>query len=121
MHKTCKAIFCGGRDYANEGAIRKGLLDLSVHERVVIITGGAPGADTIAHNEALRMGYETEVIEADWAFHGASAGPIRNSQMIKSLLEGDCYRIVYAFGGGRGTNDTIKKAQAAGVKVVQVD
>lgn len=124
MSSTCKAIFCGGRNYDNNKAIREVLIELSLnYTRVVVITGGAPGADMIAHYEAGKLGLDTMVINAEWSFYGASAGPRRNAEMIAELLEPvgeETDRFVYAFGGGRGTNDTIKKARAAGVKVVQI-
>lgn len=46
-----------------------------------VVTGGARGPDTIAHEAAAQKGVPTEVFEAAWGKYGKAAGPIRNEQM----------------------------------------
>jgi len=79
-----------------------------------IISGGARGADTLAEEYAKREGIILTIHNPDWELHGKSAGPIRNALIVK-----DC-NIVLAFPSknGRGTQDTIKKANDANKKVV---
>jgi len=54
---------------------------------LVVVTGGAPGADTLAHGCARIRNVRTEVIEADWNPRlGKAAGPIRNQAVVDSKL-----------------------------------
>jgi hypothetical protein len=60
---------------------------------ITIIEGEARGADSIAREEALALGYEVLRFPANWRQHGKAAGMIRNRQM---LVEGKP-NLVYAF------------------------
>jgi len=80
----------------------------------VVITGGAAGADHIAHMAARHRGLATKVYPADWKKHGKGAGPIRNQQMID---EGRPTR-AHGFrvgGQSRGTDDMTRRLEAAGI------
>ena len=51
----------------------------------LVITGGAPGVDQFAHLEAKRLGYRTDVMNADWRPGGVfnpRAGLERNIRML---------------------------------------
>jgi len=109
-----RILVCGGRDFA-DSAFLFGVLDMEAEQRHVarIIQGGAQGADFLA-----RMWCNTRFVScmnfpADWSKHGKAAGPIRNQQMID---EGKPTK-VFAFDGGRGTADMIRRAKAAGIPV----
>lgn len=104
-------IVCGGRDYADAGAVDRYLSRLNRPFRIV--TGGAPGADTLAEQWAKSNGVECIVVKADWVKHGKAAGPKRNQQMLD---EHDVCGVV-AFPGGRGTEDMKRRAGMAGVPV----
>lgn len=81
---------------------------------LMLITGGAPGADTIAQEWARCTGCTNEVYPADWATYGKRAGFIRN----KRMLEEGKPSFVLAFrmeGESRGTDMMVKIAEAAGV------
>ncbi|MGN6147079.1 DUF2493 domain-containing protein [Rhizobium sp.] len=117
-----RVLVCGGRDYNNRDRIALALKDYrapkvtDVSEHVIIV-GGATGADTLAEEWADVWGVRKRVFMADWKKHGKAAGPIRNQKM----LEDGKPDIVLAFGGGRGTADMIRRAQAAGIPVVEFD
>ncbi len=122
---TRAVIICGSRSLNDTIGIMQVIQSLPVGTHV--ITGGAPGADSIAHQLATARKREqgdvtTEVIHADWNTHGRSAGPRRNGEMLRRLLEFD-ERHVYAFPtGGPGTRNMIDQARRAGVEVtVQED
>jgi predicted Rossmann-fold nucleotide-binding protein len=110
-----RVVFTGGRDYKNETAVVEVLTQLASDS--VIVTGGARGLDTIAHNYAVEMGFETEVYPADWDTHGKSAGHIRNHQMA-SLPS---VEMVIAFDGGVGTAGMIKVSEKLEIPVVIVN
>lgn len=50
-----------------------------------VVHGGCEGADTIADEADLELGWprhEVIVFPADWATHGKAAGPLRNRAML---------------------------------------
>lgn len=51
----------------------------------VIISGGAPGVDTLAYQYANENQIEFQEFRADWKKHGKSAGYIRNDEMLGEL------------------------------------
>jgi hypothetical protein len=86
----------------------------------VIVHGGAKGADSIAEEEAEKLGRDVEVYRADWKRHGRAAGPIRNQRMLD---ESDP-AAVFAFrcpGHSPGTDDMVRRARARGVQVYVVE
>lgn len=54
------------------------------HPGLVIISGGARGADRLAADYARRHGIELVLFHADWAAHGRRAGALRNRQIVDS-------------------------------------
>ena len=86
---------------------------------MVIITGGASGADEVAQDWAIVNWCQFEtypVTPEEWARLGKKAGPLRNARM---LAEGKP-DLVLAFPGGTGTADMVSKAKAAGVPVREI-
>src|SRR5262245_16043033 len=111
-----KVLVCGGRTYANRSMLNKVLSDLHATQPfTLLIHGGAKGADLLAMEWAVRNSVDSRSFPADWDTHGPAAGPIRNSQMIAEQPD-----LVVAFQGGRGTQDTVTKARAAGIEVHQI-
>lgn len=111
-----RVLVCGGRDYSDVSELYS-VMDALPRDGLVIINGGARGADRIAHNWAQDRGVETIVFPADWKRYGRSAGPLRNQRMLDEGKP-DC---VMAFRGGRGTADMVRRAKAAGVPVSKVE
>ena len=112
-----KALVCGGRKFND---MRKASTELDRLRTELgftnIIQGGATGADTIAMIWANSRGVPNVTYPALWKLHGKKAGPMRNTQM----LEEGKPDVVIAFPGGKGTRDMVAKAEAAGVKVIQL-
>lgn len=108
-----RAIVCGSRRWDDCDAVEKALRDNGVR---VVIHGGALGADLLADAVARKRGIPLVVYPALWPVFGKAAGPIRNQFM----LEDSRPDIVLAFPlpGGKGTEDMIRRAKKAGVRVV---
>jgi hypothetical protein len=118
--REMRILVCGGRyftDYARMDAV---LSKIWVPHETVLIHGDARGADRMAeewlHRKWPDTKHEVERFPADWAGHGVHAGPIRNHQMI---IDGKP-DLVVVFPGGRGTADMVRRAKAAGIKVMVV-
>lgn len=94
-------------------------------QKVTVITGGQGGrqgpkgeligADALAEWWAYLHHHTVEVYHADWKENGKSAGPIRNTEMIKNAR---AKRAIFFWDGqSPGTKDCIEKAKKAGLKV----
>lgn len=118
-----KILVCGGRDYLDYITLKRTLDDIidktANPDEVLIIQGGAKGADFLAKVYACCWGWGglmCKEFPADWNRHGKAAGAIRNQQMLDEGKPD----LVVAFPGGTGTADMIKRAEKAGVEVVKV-
>ncbi|TGR82317.1 DUF2493 domain-containing protein [Mesorhizobium sp. M2D.F.Ca.ET.223.01.1.1] len=120
-----RVLVCGGRDYADKQRVWKTLDELAemtperlLGKRPFIVIHGAcrTGADELADSWAVHNYIPVDEFPADWTTHGKAAGPKRNQRM----LEDGKPDLVVAFPGGRGTADMVRRAEAAGVKVVRV-
>ena len=80
------------------------LLSKKVSKRIIIVEGGARGADTLARQYAIERNYECKEFPADWNKYGKSAGYRRNEQMHEFLSTFDDRGCVCFWdGSSRGT------------------
>lgn len=104
-------VVCGSRTWDDEAAIRAAVEELVRQEPfLLVVTGGAAGADTIADEVARKLGAHTAVIRALWA-KGRNAGPVRNQVMVDLFPN-----MVLAFrrrGPSSGTDDMVRRAVEA--------
>lgn len=112
-----RVLVTGGRDYADRARV---FAELDAIARVfgisLLIHGGAKGADALAEKWASVRGVDTEGCKADWERHGAAAGPIRNSAMLRDHKPD----MVLAFPGGKGTEDMMRKTLKAGLPLIVI-
>ena len=95
--------------------------------RVVVVHGGCPtGADAFADDWCVGAVIEPIVFRADWATHGASAGPLRNRAMVQAgaalvlAFIGPCTRRgcpVAGEHGSHGAEGCVREARRVGVPV----
>ena len=109
--KIIKIVIAGCRDYNNYEEA-KTYIDLCISNirngnKIIILSGGASGADKIGERYAKENGFEVEVYPADWGKYGKSAGPIRNKLMAENC---DCV-ICFWDGKSRGTKSMIEYAK----------
>lgn len=107
-----RVLVCGSRSWSDYAAISDQLSLVSSGVGLVVVHGGAMGADTVAANYALRSGIPTEVFYADWDKYGKRAGILRNNEMLDTRPD-----LVLAFwdGKSRGTKHTIDEARRRGI------
>lgn len=83
---------------------------------VIIVSGHAPGADTLGEKFAADHNLLCELHPANWKSHGKAAGPIRNAKMaeIADAL------IAFWDGQSKGTKSMIELAKSKGLQVAVV-
>ena len=119
--KICSpdTFFClvvGSRSFSDYGKLQSTLDYLLTNQSsVVIVSGGAAGADAMAGRYAEERGYPLLVYPADWKKHGNSAGYIRNEQM-HAFLSRQKKRGCVAFwdGASKGTQHSFALAERFG-------
>lgn len=111
-----QVMVTGSRSYSDYQTMRYALrkIDDLYGGYLVLLHGGAAGADTVASNVAQQLGWSIREFPADWEFYGKRAGPIRNQEMIDEQPN-----IVLAFPekGSIGTWDAVRRAKKANIRV----
>ena len=78
-----------------------------------VISGGAPGIDSLAATWAEQHGIPVARFPADWNRYGRRAGPIRNTEMA-----GYAEALIAVWDGqSRGTRNIIQLARKHGLRV----
>lgn len=110
----CEAFFClvvGSRSF-HDYEFFKEKLDylLQNHKKIVIVSGGASGADSLAERYAKEKGYSFRCFPADWS-RGGRGGYERNEKMHQWIAHFE-KRGVVAFwdGKSRGTTHSFQLA-----------
>lgn len=76
------ALVCGSRNWRDPAAIRAAIQELvNLEPFLLVVTGAAPGVDTIANDTAHELGAHTASVSAVWK-NGKGAGPARNRVML---------------------------------------
>lgn len=111
-----RVLVCGSRYFNNKELMEDVLKQWDI---TTIIHGAARGADTLAAEFGNRLSIPVTPYPAEWGTYGRSAGPIRNTRMLREGRPD----LVVAFRGvnSRGTQDMIDQARKAGVETVVVD
>jgi len=114
---TLRICVCGGRDYTHEKrvwALLDAVLAAAPQHQIILISGGAKGADSHAKIWAVERGVKNEIYMADWRRHGRAAGPIRNKNMLSTGID-----LLIAMPGGPGTQHMINICRENKVRVYQ--
>lgn len=113
-----KVLICGSRYYKNYDKILNIVKSLKDNfKNIVIIEGGASGADEFAKKVAIELHIDFKEYKADWKKYGRAAGPKRNQLMLDS----ENPDLVIAFHenlqSSKGTKDMINRAKKNNIKV----
>jgi len=84
-----------------------------------IVSGGAPGADTLAEKFAKEYKINTIIYKPNWNLYGKRAGILRNTDIINSST----HVIAFPSRYGKGTQDSIRKAEInkLTIKILYID
>lgn len=116
MKNKLNVIVAGGRDFNNYQLLSDKLDHLlsSVDKKdVILIVGGAKGADTLGKQYAEDNGINYQVMNADWDTHGKKAGVLRNIEMAKVANA----LVAFWDGESSGTKHMIEEARRKDLKV----
>lgn len=112
-----KLIVAGGRDFVDYTRLEVELLALALGEykdvAVSIVSGMAPGADSLAVDFAKKHGVELHPMPADWRKYGKAAGFRRNAEMA-AFADG---LLAFWDGASKGTKHMIDTMQKLGKPV----
>lgn len=112
-----KILVCGARDYSDYEKIYNYLKNKNENGDIIVVEGGAPGADDLSKRAAVSLNIEYREYKADWKRYGRAAGPKRNQQML------DCEKpdLVAAFhpyiDESKGTKDMVNRSKKANIPV----
>lgn len=114
-----RVLVCGGRNYDDPAEVFARLEERwhrSKHDCMIVLQGGATGADKFARHWCSTTSVPYINYPANWTMYGKAAGPIRNQRMIDEGKPD----LVIAFPGGKGTADMVRRAKAAGIETIEV-
>jgi len=112
-----RILITGSRWWTDVAAIMAVLARYrELYPDAVLVHGNCRGADLIAAEIWQNWGLPTEAHTADWATLGNRAGPERNATMVGY---GAVVCLAFPMPNSRGTRDCMRKAERAGIPVVQ--
>ena len=85
-------------------------------DAIIVVEGGAEGADRVGRMWAESHGIEVETFEADWEGLGKRAGYVRNADMAEV---GD-YLAAFWNGSSKGTKMMIELSRKKGIKTAVI-
>ena len=117
-----RVLVTGSRNYDDKSNLFDALAD-QYEPGMIVVHGGARGADTLACEwvkEMQSLGYQVtaEVHPADWYEYGKAAGFIRNQEMVDA---GADVCLAFPLGESRGTRHCMKAAKKAGIPVINFE
>lgn len=125
--RLCEAFFClvvGSRNFLDYELLKKKLDKVLQHKhQVVIVSGGAKGADSLAEKYAKEKNYPLKIFTANWNSYGKSAGYMRNSQMHEFISRFNNRGIVAFWDGqSKGTkhNFNLAKKFNTPIRIIKV-
>lgn len=111
-----RIVIAGCRDYENYQEAKEFIEAClkGIKEEIIILSGGAKGADALGERYARENGLSVERYPAEWAKYGRGAGPRRNQKMAEACDLAICFWD----GKSRGTKSMIRLAEKFEKKVL---
>lgn len=105
-------LVTGSRTWSDAAFIERKLLLYAKHfGDFTLLSGHCPdGADAIAEGICKRLGFDMELIPANWTRYGRTAGGLRNAKMVG---KGPDYYLAFLHNNSSGTRDCIRRTKAA--------
>jgi len=107
-----KTIIAGSRAITDP-AVLDDAISASSFDITEVVSGTAPGVDSLAETWAAQNGIPVKQFPADWNRYGRKAGPIRNTEMA-----GYAEALIAVWDGrSKGSRNIIQLARRRGLKV----
>lgn len=114
----------GGRDYSDYNQLKQVLNDRIeiikgeniIDLEIIIVSGGAKGADSLAEKYAKKHDLQIVIFNPDWSL-GPKAGPLRNKKIVELSDE----IIAFWDGNSKGTKSSIKISKNAKKKCMIIN
>lgn len=107
-------LITGSRNWTDFGTVQDALSNED-EQKVILVHGGAQGADQMAGHVWEKRGGVVIKQPADWKKHGRAAGPIRNESMVNDFPISRA--IAFWKGNSRGTGHMISILQRRKIPV----
>jgi len=117
--KVSRILVTGSRTWTDRDTIERAFRDprFELVEPVTLVSGACPfGADYLAEEIALALGWRVELHPAAWRRHGRRAGYLRNAKMVE--LGADVC-IAFIKNNSPGATMTANLAEKAGIPVIR--
>ena len=111
-----KVLICGARDWSDKSAIDRlidNLIESHGRDKLIIIEGGAEGADMLARISATERSVHVAEVRALWQTRHRGAGPQRNSAML-GLDPDEVHAFHEDLSTSKGTKDMVRRARSQG-------
>lgn len=117
--KKFRVVVAGGRHFEDYDLLEKSLNNILKNKvsdfKIVIVSGGATGADSLGERYAKQYNYGLEVFPANWGMYGNGAGHIRNREMYEV-----CDAVVAFWDGfSKGTKNMIGLCKDKPVRIIR--
>lgn len=109
-------IVSGDRNWLDREKIRNVLTEFDP-ATTLIVEGGARGADSLARQEAEKMGFEVITVKAEWHKYGKAAGALRNLKMYETYKPDGILAFHSQIEESKGTKHMIGVAKKGGTPV----
>lgn len=113
-----RLMITGSRDWDDKSTVDRALFNYwytsGRANDILLIEGGARGADNLARVCWEAAGLHTEQYPADWATYGKRAGIIRNLQMLDAGPE---HVLAFIKNNSRGASHAAAEAERRGIPV----
>ena len=114
-----RLLVTGSRDWSDVDAVVRELQFFAKAGEVTLVSGNCPdGADAIAEEVAIGLGWTLERHPADWKKNGKKAGFVRNAEMVDAGADA-C--VAFILDESAGATNTVVKAKIKNIptKVVK--
>jgi hypothetical protein len=113
-------LISGSREFPDE-ALARDIFEHCFQPGDTVVHGGAKGVDSWADSEAKSAGCTIEVYHPSWEAFGKAAGPMRNGDMLRALLDykiqgKEVCAIVCWDGSSKGTKQMLGLVEQHGVR-----
>lgn len=120
MSEYRKYAVIGGRDF-DDWELLSNTLNIYIIKpknfkttKVIVVHGGASGADSMADSWCQKHGIHTFMCQSLWHYYSHAGGPIRNEVMLACMRP----HMLIAFPGGKGTESCIRLAKKFGIPII---